>query len=132
MRERIAAERAAILAVVDSDPDVVGGTPVFVGTQVPFQTLIDYLAAGRPPSEFLGDFPTVTKEQALAALEQARDALLARVRISYRTSPAAMEEEGARGGPGENYRARLEDRVRFEVALRLRPFGRGRSPATSM
>jgi uncharacterized protein (DUF433 family) len=43
---------------------------------VPFQTLIDYLAAGRQLSEFLEDFPTVTKEQAVAALEQARDALL--------------------------------------------------------
>ncbi len=64
--------------VVHSDPDVMGGTPVFVGTRVPFQTLLDYLEAGDPLSEFLEDFPTVSREQAVAALEQAKDALLAR------------------------------------------------------
>ncbi len=66
--------------VVHSDPEVMGGTPVFVGTRVPFQTLIDYLEAGDPLSEFLEDFPTVTREQAVAALEQAKDALLAHMR----------------------------------------------------
>jgi uncharacterized protein (DUF433 family) len=66
--------------VVHSDPDVMSGTPVFVGTRVPFQTLIDYLEAGEPLAEFLEDFPTVSKEQAIAALEQAKEALLARAR----------------------------------------------------
>lgn len=66
--------------VVHSDPEVMSGTPVFVGTRVPFQTLIDYLEAGQPLSEFLDDFPTVSKEQAVAALEQAKEALLARAR----------------------------------------------------
>jgi uncharacterized protein (DUF433 family) len=66
--------------VVHSDPDIMSGTPVFVGTRVPFQTLIDYIEAGQPLSEFLEDFPTVSKEQAIAALEQAREALLARAR----------------------------------------------------
>ena len=65
---------------VHSDPDIMSGTPVFVGTRVPFQTLIDYLEAGQPLSEFLEDFPTVSKEQAIAALEQAKEALLARAR----------------------------------------------------
>ena len=64
--------------VVHSDPDVMGGTLVFVGTRVPFQTLLDYLEGGDPLSEFLEDFPTVSREQAVAALEQAKDALLAR------------------------------------------------------
>lgn len=64
--------------VVHSDPGIMGGTPVFVGTRVPFQTLLDYLEAGDPLSEFLEDFPTVSREQAVAALEQAKDALLAR------------------------------------------------------
>jgi len=64
--------------VVHSDPDVMGGAPVFVGTRVPFQTLLDYLEAGDPLGEFLEDFPSVTREQAIAALEQAKDALLAR------------------------------------------------------
>lgn len=67
-------------AVVHSDPEVMSGTPVFVGTRVPFQTLIDYLEAGQPLAEFLDDFPTVSREQAIAALEQAKDALLARAR----------------------------------------------------
>ncbi len=65
-------------AVVHSDPEIMGGTPVFVGTRVPFQTLLDYLEAGDPLSEFLEDFPTVSREQAVAALEEAKDALLAR------------------------------------------------------
>ena len=64
--------------VVHSDPEIMGGTPVFVGTRVPFQTLLDYLEAGDPWTEFLEDFPTVTREQAVTALEQAKDALLAR------------------------------------------------------
>ena len=64
--------------VVHSDSRIMGGTPVFVGTRVPFQTLLDYLEAGQPLSDFLDDFPTVTREQAIAALEQAKEALLAR------------------------------------------------------
>jgi uncharacterized protein (DUF433 family) len=48
-----------------------------VGTRVPFQTLLDYLEAGDPLDEFLDDFPTVTRQQAIAALEQAKEALLA-------------------------------------------------------
>ena len=68
---------AANKPVVHSDPDILGGTPVFVGTRVPFQTLLDYLEAGDPLDEFLDDFPTVTREQAIAALEQAKEALLA-------------------------------------------------------
>jgi uncharacterized protein (DUF433 family) len=61
------------------DPEIMGGTVVFVGTRVPFDTLLDYLKAGQPLSEFLEDFPTVTREQAVAALEQAKEALLPRV-----------------------------------------------------
>jgi uncharacterized protein (DUF433 family) len=68
--------------VVHSDPQIMGGTPVFVGTRVPFQTLLDYLEAGDPLAEFLEDFPTVSREQAVAALEQAKDALLARANPS--------------------------------------------------
>jgi uncharacterized protein (DUF433 family) len=66
--------------VVHSDPEIMSGTPVFVGTRVPFQTLIDYLEAGQPLSDFLDDFPTVSREQAIAALEQAKEALLDRAR----------------------------------------------------
>ncbi len=67
---------------VHSDPEIMGGTPVFVGTRVPFQTLLDYLEAGQPLAEFLDDFPTVTREQAIAALEQAKEALLTRARAA--------------------------------------------------
>ncbi len=67
---------------VHSDPEIMGGTPVFVGTRVPFQTLLDYLEAGQPLAEFLDDFPTVTREQAVAALEQAKEALLTRARAA--------------------------------------------------
>lgn len=66
--------------VVHSDSQIMSGTPVFVGTRVPFQTLIDYLEAGQPLADFLQDFPTVSKEQAIAALEQAKEALLDRAR----------------------------------------------------
>jgi uncharacterized protein (DUF433 family) len=65
---------------VHRDPDVLGGTPVFVGTRVPVKTLIDYLEAGQPLSEFLADFPTVSRPQAIAALEPAKAALLADAR----------------------------------------------------
>jgi uncharacterized protein (DUF433 family) len=66
--------------VIHSDPEIRGGTPVFVGTRVPAQTLFDYLEAGETLDEFLHQFPSVKREQALAALEIARDSLLADAR----------------------------------------------------
>lgn len=59
--------------VVHTDPEILGGTPVFVGTRVPAKTLFDYLEAGDPLDEFLNDFPSVSREQAVAALELARE-----------------------------------------------------------
>ena len=56
-----------ISSVVHSDPDILGGTPVFVGTRVPVRTLLDYLAAGDTLEEFLDHFPTVSREQVVAA-----------------------------------------------------------------
>lgn len=67
-------------SVVHSDPEILGGTPVFVGTRVPFQNLLDYIEGGDTLEEFLDDFPSVTREQAVAALEQAKEALLADAR----------------------------------------------------
>ena len=67
-----------LVTVIHEDPEIMGGTPVFVGTRVPFQTLLDYLEAGDPLGEFLEDFPSVSRDQAVAALEQAKDALIAR------------------------------------------------------
>ena len=64
---------------IHSDPEILGGTPVFVGTRVPLQTLLEYLEAGDPLDEFLKDFPTVSREQAVAALEAAKELLLDRL-----------------------------------------------------
>ncbi|WP_310569596.1 DUF433 domain-containing protein [Gemmatimonas sp.] len=61
-----------------SNPDILGGTPVFAGTRVPVQTFVEYLEAGDPLDEFLIDFPSVSREQAVAVLELAKDLLLAR------------------------------------------------------
>jgi uncharacterized protein (DUF433 family) len=65
------------LSVVHSDPDILGGTPVFVGTRVPVKTLFDYLEGGEGLEGFLDDFPSVSREQAVAALRLAREALTA-------------------------------------------------------
>lgn len=70
----------SVQPVIHSDPEIMGGTPVFVGTRVPLQTLLDYLENGQPLADFLNDFPTVTRAQAIAALEQAKEALLALAR----------------------------------------------------
>jgi uncharacterized protein (DUF433 family) len=64
-------------SVVHSDPEIMGGTPVFRGTRVPVQTLLDYLKAGHSLAEFLDDFPSVTREQAIAVLEHAKNLLVA-------------------------------------------------------
>jgi uncharacterized protein (DUF433 family) len=64
-------------SVVHRDPDILGGTPVLVRTRVPIRTLLDYLEAGDPLDEFLEDFPSVTREQAVAALRLAEQMLAA-------------------------------------------------------
>ena len=66
--------------VVHSDPEILGGTPVFIGTRVPLRNFIDYLERGHSLDEFLDAFPTVSREQAVAALEAAHEALTARAR----------------------------------------------------
>jgi uncharacterized protein (DUF433 family) len=71
---------ATIESVVRCDPEVLGGTPVFAGTRVPIKNLMDYLAAGDSLDRFLDHFPSVTREQAVAALELANDLLTARAR----------------------------------------------------
>ncbi|HYW07914.1 MAG TPA: DUF433 domain-containing protein [Longimicrobium sp.] len=60
---------------VHSDPEILGGVPVFIGTRVPAQNLFDYLAAGDSLDDFLHSFPTVSREQASAGPEQAGEAL---------------------------------------------------------
>jgi uncharacterized protein (DUF433 family) len=68
--------------VVHSDPKILGGTPVFVGTRVPVQVLFDHLEAGDTVERFLDQFPTVSREQAVSALELAGAALIAGARSS--------------------------------------------------
>ena len=65
--------------IVHSDPEIVSGTPVFVGTRVRAQALLDYIEGGETIEEFLDDFPSVSREQAIAFLEEAGRALLARI-----------------------------------------------------
>jgi len=65
--------------IVHSNPEILGGTPVFVGTRVPVQTLLVYLERGETLEEFLDNFPTVSREQAVAFLEEAGRALLAQI-----------------------------------------------------
>ena len=64
-------------AVISRSPDVMGGTPVFAGTRVPVQTLLDYLEAGDSIDDFLGGFPSVSRDQVINFLEQAKDRLVA-------------------------------------------------------
>lgn len=63
---------------IHSNAEIMGGTPVFVGTRVPVQTFVEYLEAGDPLDEFLLDFPSVTRAQTIAVLEIAKELLIAR------------------------------------------------------
>jgi uncharacterized protein (DUF433 family) len=63
--------------VLSRDPEVLGGAPVFKGTRVPLQNLMDYLAAGQPLDAFLEDFPSVSRSQAMKVLRLAQEALVA-------------------------------------------------------
>src|SRR4051812_33974838 len=69
-------------AVIHSNPKILGGTPVFVGTRVPVQTLLDYLEGGESLDTFLDHFPTVGREQAVAVLELAKTMLIAHARAA--------------------------------------------------
>ena len=68
--------------IVHSDPEILSGTPVFVGTRVPVQSLFDYLEGGETLNEFLRQFPSVKRDLAVAALEVARATLMAGARSS--------------------------------------------------
>ena len=65
-------------SVIVQDPEILGGVPVFRGTRVPFQTLLDYLEGGDSLDQFLEQYPGVSREQAIAALEEAKALVLAR------------------------------------------------------
>jgi len=68
------------IQIVHSDPEILGGTPVFIGTRVPLRNLFDYLERGHSLDEFLDAFPSVSREQAVASLEAAHKVLSARAR----------------------------------------------------
>jgi uncharacterized protein (DUF433 family) len=65
--------------VITRDAEVLGGVPVFAGTRVPFDALMDYIEGGKTLDEFLDDFPTVTRKAAVAALEQAKALVVAQL-----------------------------------------------------
>ena len=65
--------------IVHCDPEILSGTPVFVGTRVPVQNLLDHLEAGETIDDFLTGFPSVRREQVISFLEAAKDRLLASV-----------------------------------------------------
>jgi uncharacterized protein (DUF433 family) len=69
----------AINDIVHSDPEILGGTPVFIGTRVPVRILLDYLEGGEPLEEFLDNYPSVSREQAIGFLEEASRAGLAQI-----------------------------------------------------
>jgi uncharacterized protein (DUF433 family) len=78
----IALSLSPMQAPIVSTPDIMGGTPCLSGTRVPFQTLLDYLEGGDSLEVFLNDFPTVSRELAVAALQQAGDLALAHARVA--------------------------------------------------
>src|SRR5947209_6265148 len=81
--------------IIHSDPEILGGTPVFFGTRVPVQSLFDYLEGGETLDEFLHQFPSVKRDQALAALEIARDSLLASaLSVFYTDESMALKRSG--------------------------------------
>ncbi len=65
--------------IITSSPDVMGGTPVFAGTRVPLQTLLDYIEAGESIDDFLAGFPTVSREQVVAFLQEAKQRMISAV-----------------------------------------------------
>jgi uncharacterized protein (DUF433 family) len=69
-------------SAISSDSEIMGGTPCLSGTRVPFQTLLDYLEGGDSLAVFLEDFPSVSRELAVAALQQAGDLALAHARVA--------------------------------------------------
>jgi len=67
-------------SIIIKDPDILGGEPVFRGTRVPFKVLLDYLEGGDTLNQFLEQYPSVSRESAIAALEEARHSLVSQLR----------------------------------------------------
>jgi uncharacterized protein (DUF433 family) len=75
-RRKTAVKTIDLKGIVHSDPEIMGGTPVFVGTRVPLQNLIDYLEGGESIEDFLDGFPSVRREQVLAVIEAGKATIL--------------------------------------------------------
>jgi uncharacterized protein (DUF433 family) len=71
--------------IIVRDQEILGGEPVFRGTRVPFQALLDYLEHGKPLQEFLEEFPSVTRDEAIAALEEAKSLVFAQLGVNETT-----------------------------------------------
>ncbi len=111
--------------VIEIDPEILSGTPVFAGTRVPAETLLNYLEGGRSLADFLADYPAVTEAQAIAALGEAKVAWLARARRADESVvdllDAWLDEDASRDGGMESWnqlkrsldRHRLSDRPLF-------------------
>jgi uncharacterized protein (DUF433 family) len=84
MYDRLAGKGRDIVSpsneIIVKDPDILGGIAVFRGTRVPFKNLLDYLEGGHTLDEFLDEFPSVTREAAIAALEHAKELVIAQAR----------------------------------------------------
>ena len=70
-------QKMEMARVFHRDPEIMGGTPVFTGTRVPVQNLVDYLEGGESIEDFLAAFPTVKREQVIAFIEAAKERILA-------------------------------------------------------
>jgi uncharacterized protein (DUF433 family) len=69
-----------MIGVINKDPNVLGGEPIFRGTRVPFKILIDYLEGGDTLDQFLEEYPSVSRELAVAAIEEARMSLVSQLK----------------------------------------------------
>jgi len=78
--------------IIAKDPDILGGKPVFRGTRVPFQALLDYLEGGETLDEFLDDFPTVSKSVAVAALELGKSLLVGQLEQQNTGRKASIDQ----------------------------------------
>lgn len=103
-------------SVIHSDPEIMSGWPVFVGTRVPIQNLFDYLASGEQVEEFLDDFPSVSREQMLAALKEAQELMEAHAYSAGRMHSEEDQEPNDRAERVDDSRNGVERQTERGVA----------------
>ena len=101
-------------ALIERNPEILGGTPVFAGTRVPVRILMEHLEAGNRLDEFLDDFPTVTREQAMSLLEHAEEAIRDHDTAVFerQDAEAFLDAIVNPPAPNERLRAALEEHTR--------------------